>query len=383
MWWGVVGVLLAVCVARLQGTKVVQTSTVFKAGEANYSCFRVPSIATVGDVVLVFAEARKGSCGDQAPKDIVYKHSTDNGHTWGNLSVLVGEAGTNHTFRNPYATVSKTPQRASALSGSCPVMLIVSFVNSTLAEPWTNQRRVSCDAGKTWSSIEDMALALWEGVLAGPGTGIEVTIPPFAADKRSAGELGGIKDKLGSSVSSSWSRIVSCGATGYHAGHAMNAVVWFSDNRGQVYNVSSSVFAQMQECQVVQLWNGTLVMNMRNSHLNPCKCRAYALSHDGGATWEGPFWAPQLIEPVCSAGLIRLNDSMYFSNPHSTSQRINMTVQVTHSNSMDWRVYEQLWPGPSAYSVMGVNPEGKPCVAYERGSSSPYEELAFAILNPA
>ena len=60
-----------------------------------------------------------------------------------------------------------------------------------------------------------------------------------------------------------------------------------------------------------------------------------------------------------------------------------MTVQVTHSNSMDWRVYEQLWPGPSAYSVMGVNPEGKPCVAYERGSSSPYEELAFAILNPA
>ncbi|EGD82935.1 hypothetical protein PTSG_03568 [Salpingoeca rosetta] len=374
---------------------VRRASTVFRAGEASYSCFRVPTIATVDGAMLVFAEARRTSCADQSPKDIVYKRSHDNGTTWSELARLVGNHKGNHTYRNPYATVVSQPG-----SAACATKLVVGFVNSTLPEPWINQHRWSCNGGKTWSSIERVNLAPWEGVLAGPGTGIQLSTPPHAALATAPRSAGGVVPPSSAAVGDEpeskqqqplhslqrqqrAARILGCGATGYHAGHSMNAVVWYSDDGGVTFNVSSSVFAQMQECQVVQLWNGTLVLNMRNSHLNACRCRAYALSHDGGVTWEGPYWAPQLIEPVCSAGLIRLGGALYFSNPHSASHRVNMTVQVATSDDMRWHVYQQLWPGPAAYSVMGHTPASEPCIVYERGSSSPYEELAFAALAPA
>eukprot|EP00043_Microstomoeca_roanoka_P003335 m.43294 g.43294 ORF g.43294 m.43294 type:complete len:376 (-) comp12018_c0_seq1:40-1167(-) len=338
----------------LVSAPIVNSSVVFQAGENGYFCFRVPSVASVGARVLVFAEARRPSCDDQAPKDIVYKVSIDNGLTWSALSRLVGTQTGNFTYRNPYATVFRSSDSA------CPAKLLVGFVNSTLPEPWINYHLWSCDAGQTWSDVEPINLAPWEGVLAGPGSGVQL-------DNSSASYAG---------------RIIGCGATGYHVGHSMNAVVWFSDDGGQSYQVSATSFPQMQECQIVQLFNGSLLMNMRNSHLNGCDCRANTISTDGGESWQPITWAPQLIEPVCSAGLFRLGNALYFSNPHSTSQRVNMTIQVATSDDLNWQIYQQVWTGPSAYSVLGQTPNNNLLLVYERGTMSPYEELATAIITP-
>jgi hypothetical protein len=57
---------------------------------------------------------------------------------------------------------------------------------------------------------------------------------------------------------------------------------------------------------LVELNNGSLWINMRNSHLNACDCRGQAMSHDGGATWSAVTWVPSLIEPTVSAGLVNV-----------------------------------------------------------------------------
>jgi sialidase-1 len=137
----------------------------------------------------------------------------------------------------------------------------------------------------------------------------------------------------------------------------MNTVVWYSDDMGGSYRVSGTVFPMFQECQVVELPGGRLLMNMRNSHLNSCDCRAQATSDDGGVSWSPVFFAPDLVEPVCSAGLLQLaSGPLLFSNPHSASERVNMTLMASHDDGQSWQPALGVWPGPSAYSVLTALP---------------------------
>ena len=50
---------------------------------------------------------------------------------------------------------------------------------------------------------------------------------------------------------------------------------------------------------------------MRNNHLNSsCLCQALAISHDGGATFSDVWYSPQLVSPVCMAGLLAVDDQV-------------------------------------------------------------------------
>lgn len=285
------------------------------------------------------------------------KRSGDGGRTWSPLSIAVGDgfSGANTTFRNPYATL------VAPTSADDSPTLLLQYVNSTLAGPWVNLQRSSVDAITFGPQSRSQGLDKFEGVLAGPGAGIE----------------------LGrhSTSSPAPGRLVSCGATGYHAGHAMNAVVWTSDDQGASWQLSPTVFADFQECQVVELSNGTIAINMRNSHLNACDCRGSAVSHDGGRTWGAVSWVTTQIEPVCSAGLINMNGSLFFSNPANKTARIEMTVRRSDDSGATWPASQLLWPGPAAYSVaLGLPSEASVAVMYERGVSGPYEEVAFDVV---
>src|SRR5262245_51805927 len=84
-------VLCITGIERQADAKVTEV-TVFKAGEDGYHTYRIPSIvrAKNGDL-LAFAEGRKNSAGDHGDVDIVLKHSSDGGKTWGAMQLVQDE----------------------------------------------------------------------------------------------------------------------------------------------------------------------------------------------------------------------------------------------------------------------------------------------------
>jgi sialidase-1 len=106
--------------------------------------------------------------------------------------------------------------------------------------------------------------------------------------------------------------------------------------------------------------------------------RAVAWSSDGGETWSAPQLDEALIEPICQAGLLKLDgDRVIFSNPASV-KRENMTVRLSADSCRTWPYALTLWPGPSAYSDLAALPGGQVGCLYERGDQSPYEKITFA-----
>lgn len=182
-------------------------------------------------------------------------------------------------------------------------------------------------------------------------------------------------------------RMVGCGANGYVGGMKQATEVWWSDDDGQTYTVGiggGMPYAGLSECQVVELSNGTVMVNARNEIrvANPMpKHRAYAISIDGGQTWGFPQFASDLQEPTVSAGMININGTLYFSNPNSQTDRTHMTIKKSVDSGSSWSVETAIWSGPSAYSVLVPTITGEIGLIYERGETEEYQTLSFVAVN--
>lgn len=352
------------CVSRVRQVDVFLGNTTAPWG-TTYHCFRVPSVvrALNGDVLL-FVESRIGSCNDQAPKDITMKVSHDGGVTWGPLTLVVGPKAhlpcaknstcLDFTARNPYATVTTSGE------------VVLFFTNSTNPSACVNyQLRLTQSSG--WLPIgpqERMDMGPIEGVLAGPGEGI--VLGRHSANSKWAG------------------RMVGCGATGYVGGMKESMPIWTSDDNGTTYNQAtggSLPWAGIGECQIVELNNGSVMVNARNEipgSANPMpKHRAYGISHDGGTTWSDIMFSEELIEPTCMAGLINADGVLYFSNPDSTTSRTHMTVKRSVDSGESWVVDTPIYADSSAYSALVPLVAGKIGCVYERDD---YSKMTIAII---
>jgi sialidase-1 len=342
-------------------SRILQQVNAFVGGTVapwgtTYSCFRVPSSVQLpnGDVVI-FVESRIGSCGDQAPKDVTMKRSTDRGLTWGPLTLVVGP--TSHipgkldfSARNPYATLDKNGE------------LLLSWVNSTVPKAPSadiSWQRRSTDGGRTWGVDYDMKLGKLGGTLLGPGEGI--VLGRHAPQSRYKG------------------RIVICGATGYvgNIPGGQSMPVFTSDDDGKTYQTShgsGSVqmpFKGLAECQVVELNNGSVMVNARNelgaaAPPSGVHHRAYAISDDGGSTFGAYQFSHDLIDPTCMAGLINFHGALYFSNPATTSGRTHMTLKKSLDQGASWQEVALVYAGPAAYSLVVPLTNTSIGVVYER-----------------
>jgi sialidase-1 len=353
-----IAVLLAAAAA--SAMQHALNASIFADGMGGYFCHRVPGMVNTGRSLLVFVESRHRSCHDQEQKDVNFRKSTDGGVTWGPLTRVLGsaaETNSTHTFRNP------TPLHHTMKNGT--EVLVLNVVNSSLpshaAVTWPSLQLLSYDEGATWTEPRRVVgMGKYEGVLAGPGTGIQL-------GRHSAA------NKADPVLSN---RMLFCGATGYQRGHAMLGIVWYSDDDGETWAISATVFPSMQECQLAELSNGKVVVNFRNAHLNhSCDCRATSTSEDGGQTWSTPVtYVPELIEPVCAAGLINTaapvkgaKDVLFFSNPADKSSRDKMTVRRSDDSGASWPTSLLVWPGEAMYSVLAPINHTHIALAFENG----------------
>ena len=304
--------------------------------------------------LVAFVESRIGSCSDQAPKDITMRRSTDLGHTWTEMALVVGPRQHHRSAAGPLDFSARNPYAWYNDDGT----LYLQWVNSTTPATCVNYQMQSSDDGATWTAAARVDFgAQWEGTLLGPGNGIVL-------GRHSASVEAG--------------RFVVCGASGYVGGMPMNAIVWTSDDRGATWQQASSPpFNSYEECQVVELNNGSVAINMRHHGGH----RGVSISQDGGTTWEAPWLDDALPDPTCSAGLINANGSLYFSNNPTESTRRNMTLKRSRDGGSTWETVVQLTDGPSGYSVVTPVMDGQVAVVYETGAKAPDEQIVFAAVD--
>jgi sialidase-1 len=338
-----------------------QLNHIYKGGEEGYQCFRIPAlITTAKGTLLAFAEARKNNCSDAGDIDLVVKRSNDNGKTWSALQVVWDDS--TNTCGNPAPVVEETTGNIVLLStwnlGNDHEKDIAAGVSK-------DTRRVfvllSSDDGINWSAAKEITShvrkADWTWYATGPGRGIQIS-----------------KGKHRGRLVIPCNHNVAVTKTSY-------SHVIYSDNRGATWKLGGiTKQGGVNESTVAELSNGHLLLNMRNA--SPSRRRQIAISKNGGKKWSAIYADTTLTEPVCEANLIQYKypgkkEALLFSNPASTTSRIQMTVRISYDNGKTWPQKKLVYAGPSAYSCLAILPNGNPAIFYEAGYQRPYEGIAF------
>ncbi len=349
----VAGIMLAAWQA-YGARPVMRQVPVFLEKDGGYFIHRIPALLTTeSGELLAFCEARVDSARDAAATDVMLRRSLDNGKTWTPAQVAA---------HFPSATVGNPTPVQDRKTGVIWLLLTSNPANETQTEiedgspkgtrtVWITH---SSDEGATWSSAEEITSAIkkpdWTWYATGPGNGIQLengrlVIP---CDHR-------VK---GSRVS--FSHVI------------------YSDDDGKTWQLGGSAGPQTNECAVVQLADGSLLMNMR-SFAEP-HLRAIAYSHDGGLTWSPNRFDPALTEPICQGTFIRYTlernadkNRLLFANPADTV-RDRMTVRMSYDEGKTWPVARMVYEDFSEYSCLAILKDGTIGLLYTRGPGKPTPE---------
>ena len=326
---------------------------VYVSGQDGYHTFRIPSIVvTNSGTLLAFCEGRKTSQSDHGDVDLVLKRSTDGGRMWGPMQLIYEDGGSAKiTIGNPTVVVDR--QTGTVWLAFCRDNDRVFVTHSD-------------DDGATWAKpreiTKDVKIDWWTWYATGPGHGTQLTRPPYK------GRLMIPSNHTNAGKKQCWSH------------------VFFSDDHGRSWQLGGNVpDDHTSEPEIVELVDGTLMMNTRNWPPREAHRRAVSLSTDGGKTWTEPYHDQTLITPHCQGSIIRYTappeydkTRILFSNPASTRNREKMTVRLSYDEGKTWAVSKQIHAGPSAYSCLVVLPDMTIGCLYEGGQTHRREWIRLA-----
>lgn len=342
---------------------------VFRSGTGGYHTYRIPSIVrTNAGTLLAFCEGRKEGRGDAGDIDLLMRRSEDGGQTWNQMEVLWDD-GTN-TCGNPSAVVDRT-------TGT--IWLLLTWNRGDVHESriqaghGDDSRLVyvthSLDDGRIWAQPREITASVkdvrWSWYATGPGAGIQI-------------ERGEHAGRL----------VIPCDhKLPTEGGVEYRSHVLYSDDHGRTWQLGGSApEADVNECEVAELSDGRLLLNMRN-YDKSLRARQTCVSADGGSTWSDQAHAPALIEPICQASFRRQRwpeghtpGVLLFSNPASTESRVRMTVRASQDDGASWPYARVVHDGSSAYScLVALDREYFGCL-YEKDE---YGVIAFAVASLA
>jgi sialidase-1 len=335
---------------------LVQVGDVFVSGQDGYHTYRIPSvIVTPKGTVLAFCEGRKKGRSDTGDIDLVVKRSTDGGATWGPLQV-VWDDGPN-TCGNPCPVVDRdTGTIWLPLTHNLGEDHESKIIDRTAKGTRTVWITKSTDDGVTWAkSVEitkDVKKSEWTWVATGPGIGIQMK----------NGRLVIPCDFVEAETKKGGSYVISSG------------------DHGATWTLGGAIVGGVNECQVVERSDRSLMLNMRNYHV-PERDRAVATSSDGGATWSAVRRDAALPEPACQASILRYSwepSRLLFSNPADRKIRVQMTVRMSRDEGATWTTVKTFGDAPAAYSCLTALPDRTAGCLYETGVRTPYDRIVFA-----
>ncbi|MEW5977457.1 MAG: sialidase family protein [Acidobacteriota bacterium] len=351
----------------LKSEPLFQETEVFVGGQDDINTYRIPSlICTKKGTVLAFAEGRRDNNIDGSPTDLVLKRSLGNNYAWSPPKRRGPVPGDRTREQNmtwqPMQVLIKSKDR-DAYMNPLPIIddrdgtifLLVNrhtrFTEGRWGSIWLLK---STDEGATWSTPIDITPSVGNKEL-GPGVGIQM--------------------KNGRLVAPTYEGVI------------------YSEDHGETWRAGGKTTGPVNESQVVELADGSLLFNTRGS-----PHRTVIISKDGGETWGEPHRDLALSDSElwggCQGSLIWYSrkdegadqNRLLFANPADPRHRFDLTVRLSYDEGKTWPVAKLLKKGTGAYSSMTVFPDGTIGIIYETGNDyggivEYYGKLAFARFN--
>lgn len=152
--------------------------------------------------------------------------------------------------------------------------------------------------------------------------------------------------------------------------------------------------ADPNETMLAELSNGQVLLTTRNESKASRKLLIY--SPDGATNWSQPVFHEQLWEPICMASLLAIpaHTVIVFSNPRSLGkdkagkeipggrgERKNLSLSFSQDDGKTWSAPRTLESGASAYSDLGLLPDGTIVCFYEAGNALRCARLSYEWLS--
>ncbi|XP_041481338.1 sialidase-1-like [Lytechinus variegatus] len=365
---------LAVLFAYFVPSRSIQVNPVIQeeqllwiSGEDNVGIYRIPLLTYTpkGDL-LAICEARKNGGGDAGPKFLATRRSKDKGQTWLPEKFILNDGPVVDGLNLGVVLVDDMTSTIFIFYQVCG-----HYVQCNIS---TQYYIKSTDDGITWTQPYNVSKQVGTKMFAGgPGYGIQ---------KKHAPHIG---------------RLILCGHSTL-PGDGLFCLL--SDDHGDTWRYGGSIKSipyntnkikgdfVPDECQPLELPDGSIMVNVRNQYQYHCHCRMVVMSYDGADSFKTDDlrFDTTLVDPTVAASILYHHGVLFFSNPEDDLHRINLTLRWSYDNGTTWASALSVWPKASGYSTMMAIPnnlqESKYIyILYEKGQKSATETLSLAKIS--
>ncbi|GHG42952.1 hypothetical protein GCM10012320_06630 [Sinomonas cellulolyticus] len=369
--------------------------------------YRIAGIASLGNgVVLASYDGRPDGGDSPSPNSIIQRRSTDGGRTWGSPTFIArGQLAAPGVLRYGFSDPSYVVDRETGTVFNFHVYSKdAGFAASRLGDDdadrmvISSEVSVSTDGGLTWSTdpANQPALPTPSSYPAGSaysgfaGPLITDVVKPVGTTVNGVANVGGVVGQFASSGEGIQLQY------GPHKGRLIQqfagtiiqpdgskqiqAYSVYSDDHGKSWRMGRPVGTGMDENKVVELSNGDVMLNSRDSRGGGG--RKVAISHDGGETYGSVTYDSTLTDPRNNASITRMFPDapegsadaakLLFSNADNPPfARINGTIRYSCDNGTSWSTSRAFAPGlPTSYSTVTPLGNGRYGVLYEGAANT-------------